>query len=134
MDKTHCFYIITTVKPNIRVNRQGAVLPQARGRFTSSMGQNGFIGAHFKLVVTYVLVIQSFRDMCHTQNIYTSTLLLHNYASISYEYKNTQLFPWGAGLPQVTLLSIKCTHSLIYTRQYDQKDVYNLPAKLFVTT
>ena len=30
MDKTHCFYIITTVKPNIRVNRRWAVLPQAR--------------------------------------------------------------------------------------------------------
>ena len=41
MDKTHCFYIITTVKPNIRVNRRGAVLPQVRGRFTPSMGQNG---------------------------------------------------------------------------------------------
>ena len=34
MDKTHCFYIITTVKPNIRVNRLGAVLPRARSRFT----------------------------------------------------------------------------------------------------
>ena len=70
MDKTHCFYIITTVKPNIRVNRRGAVLPQARGRFTPSMEQNGFIGAHFKFVITYVLVIQSFRDMYHTQSIY----------------------------------------------------------------
>ena len=66
MDKTHCFYIITMVKPNIRVNRRGAVLPQGRGRFTPNMGQNGFIGAHFKPVITYVLVIQSFRDMCHT--------------------------------------------------------------------
>ena len=90
MDK---MYIITTVTPNIRVNRRGAVLPQARGRFTPSMGQNGFIGAHLKLVITYVLVIQSFRDMCHTKSIYTSTLLLHNYASTSYGYKNTQLFP-----------------------------------------
>ena len=70
MDKTHCFYIITTVKPNIRVNRRGAVLPQARGRFTPSMEQNGFIGAHFKFVITYVLVIQSFRDMYYTQSIY----------------------------------------------------------------
>ena len=63
MDKTHCFYTNTTVKPNIRVNRRGAVLPQARGRFTPGMGQDGFIGVHFKLVITYVLVIQSFRDM-----------------------------------------------------------------------
>ena len=62
-------------------------------RFTPRMGQNGFIRAHFKLVITYVLVIQSFRDICHTQSIYTSTLLLHNYVSISYGYKNTQLFP-----------------------------------------
>ena len=72
------------VKSNIRVNRLGAVLPQARGRFTSGMGKNGFIGAHFKLVITSVLVIQSFRDMCHTQSIYTSIILLHNYASTSY--------------------------------------------------
>ena len=84
---------ITTVKPNISVNRREAVLPQARGRFTPSMGQNGFIGAHFKFVITYVLVIQSFRYMCHTLSIYTSTLLLHNYASASYGYKITQLFP-----------------------------------------
>ena len=55
MDKTHCFYIITTVKPNIRINRRGAVLPQARGRFTPGMGQNGFIGAHFKFVITFPL-------------------------------------------------------------------------------
>ena len=72
MDKTHCFYIITTVKPNIRVNRRGAVLPQARGRFAPGMGQDGFIGAHFKLAITYVFVIQSFRDLSHTQSIYTS--------------------------------------------------------------
>ena len=63
MDKTHCFYINTTVKPNIRVNRRGAVFPQARGRFAPGMGQDGFIRVHFKLVITYVLVIQSFRDM-----------------------------------------------------------------------
>ena len=63
MNKTHCFDIITTVKRNITVNRLGAVLPQARGRFAPCMGQHGFIGAHFKLVITYVLVIQSFRDM-----------------------------------------------------------------------
>ena len=63
MDKTHCFFINTTVKPNFRVNRRGAVLPQARARFTPGMGQDGFIGVHFKLVITYVLVIQSFRDM-----------------------------------------------------------------------
>ena len=56
-DSTHCFYIITTVKRNIRVNRLGAVLPQARGRFTPGMGQNGFIGAQFKLLITCVLVI-----------------------------------------------------------------------------
>ena len=95
MDTTHCFYIITTVKPNVRVNRLRAVLPHARGLFTPSMGQNGFIGAHFKLVITYVLVIQSFKDMCHTQSICTSTLVLHNYASTIYGYKNTQLFPEG---------------------------------------
>ena len=93
MDKTHCFYIITTVKPNIIVKRRWAVLPQARGRFAPGMGQDGFIGAHFKLAITYVLVIQSFRDLCHTQSIYTSILLMHNYASTSYGYKNTQLFP-----------------------------------------
>ena len=58
--------IITTVKHNIRVNRRGAVLPQVRGCFTPSMGQTGFIGAHLKLSITYVFVIQSFRDMCHT--------------------------------------------------------------------
>ena len=63
MDKIHCFYINTTVKPNIRVNRRGTVLPQARGRFTPGMGQDGFIGVHIKLVITYVVVIQSFRDM-----------------------------------------------------------------------
>ena len=63
MDKTHCFYINTTVKPNILVNRRGAVLPQARGCFTRGMGQDGFIGVHFKLDIIYVLVIQSFRDM-----------------------------------------------------------------------
>ena len=74
MDKTHYFYIFTTVKPNIRVNRRGAVLPQARGRFTPGMGQDGFIGAHFKLTITYVLVIQSFKDLCHTQSIYTSII------------------------------------------------------------
>ena len=84
MDKTHCFYIITTVKPNIRVNRRGAVLPQARDRFAPGMGQDGFIEAHFKLAITYVLVIQSFRDLCHTQSIYTSIPLMHNYASTSY--------------------------------------------------
>ena len=93
MAKTHCVYIITTVKPNIRVNRRGAVLPQARGSFTPGMGQDGLIGAHFKLAITYVLVIQSFRDLCHTQSIYTSILLMHNYASTSFGYKNTQLFP-----------------------------------------
>ena len=59
------------------------------------MGQDGFIEAHFKLAITYVLVIQSFRDLCHTQSIYTSILLMHNYASTSYGYKNTQLFPLG---------------------------------------
>ena len=59
-------YIITTVKPNIRVNRRGAVLPQARDRFAPDMGLDGFIAAHFKLAITYVLVIQSFRDLCHT--------------------------------------------------------------------
>ena len=79
MDKTHCFfYIITTVKPNIRVKRRGAILPQARGRLTPGMGQDGFIGTHFKLAITYVLVIQSFRDLCHTQSIYTSILLSIN--------------------------------------------------------
>ena len=78
----------TRLKPNIRVNRLGAVLPQARGRFTPGMGQNGFIEAHFKLVITYVLVIQSFREMCHIQSVYTSTILLHKYASTSYVCKN----------------------------------------------
>ena len=63
MDKTHCFYINTKVKPNIRVNRRGAVLPLARGRFTPGMGKGGFIGVHYKLAITYVSVIQSFRDM-----------------------------------------------------------------------
>ena len=93
MHKTHCFYIIITVKPNIRVDRRGAVLPQARSRFAPGMGQDGFIGAHCKLAMTYVLVIQSFRNLCHTQSIYTSILLMHNYASTSYGYINTQLFP-----------------------------------------
>ena len=94
MDKTHCFYIITTVKPNIRVNRRGTVLPQARGRFTPSMGQNGFIGAHFKLVVTYVLVIQSFRDMCHTQSIYIYLNTITAQLCIDKLWiKKTQLFP-----------------------------------------
>ena len=93
MDKTHYFYIITTIKPNIRVKMRGAVLPQARGRFAPGMRQDGFIAAHFKLAITYVLVIQSFRGLCHTQSIYTSILLMHNYASTSYGYKNTQLFP-----------------------------------------
>ena len=65
MDKTHCVYIITTVKPNIRVNRRGAVLPQARGRFAPGMGQDGFTGAHFKLAITYVLGIRSVRDLRH---------------------------------------------------------------------
>ena len=83
MNKTHCFYIITTVKRNIRVYRLGAVLPQARGRFTPSMGKDGFIGAHFKLVITYVLDIQS-RHVTYTKYIYTSTLLLHNFAATSY--------------------------------------------------
>ena len=63
MDKTHCFYINTTVKPKIRVNRRGAVLPQARDRLALGMGEDGFIEVHFKLVITYGLVIQSFRDM-----------------------------------------------------------------------
>ena len=36
------------------------------------------------------------RDKCHTQSIYTSTLLQHKYASTSYGYKNTQLFPQAA--------------------------------------
>ena len=92
MDKTHCFYIITTVKPNTRVNRRGAVLPQATGRFAP--GKTVLL-EHIliKLAITYVLVIQSFRDLCHTQSIYTSILLMHNYASTSYGYKNTQLFP-----------------------------------------
>ena len=101
MDKTHCFYIITTVKPNIRVNRRGAVLPQARGRFTPSMGQNGFIGAHFKFVITYVLVIQSFRDMCHTQSIYIPQ---HYYCTIMHrQIMDTKMHNFslrGAGLPQ----------------------------------
>ena len=70
MDKTHCFYINTTVKPNVRVNRRGAVLPRARGRFAPGEGpfypRHGarrFFAVHSKLVITYVLVIQSFRDM-----------------------------------------------------------------------
>ena len=92
------------MKPNIRVNRRGAVLPQTRGRFTPSMGQNGFIGAHFKCVITYVLVIQSFRDMCHTQSIYIPQ---HNYCtSMHRQVMDTKIHNFSlreAGLPQVTL-------------------------------
>ena len=104
MDKTHCFYIITTVKPNIRVNRRGAVLPQARGRFTLSMGQNGFIGAHFKLVITYILVIQSFRDMCQSQSIYIY-IPQHYYCTIMHrQVMNTKIHNFslrGAGCPRL---------------------------------
>ena len=90
MNKTHCFYIVTTFKPNIRVNRLGAVLSQARGRFTPSMGQNGFIGAHFKLVITYVLVIQSFKDMCHTPQ--------HNYCTIMHrQVMDTKIHNFSLG-------------------------------------
>ena len=47
------------------------------------MGQNGFIGAHCKLVITYVLVVKSFRDMCHIQIIlYTSTEQLYPYVAV----------------------------------------------------
>ena len=95
MDKTHCFYIITTVKPNIRVNRRGSVLPQARDRFTLSMGQNGFIEAHFKFVITYVLVIQSFRDMCHTQSIYIPQ---HYYCTIMHrQVMDTKIHNFSLG-------------------------------------
>ena len=38
------------------------------------MGQSDFIGAHFKLVITYVLVIQSFRDVSYTTYIYLNTI------------------------------------------------------------
>ena len=103
MNKTHRFYIITTVKP-VRVYILGAVLPQARGRFTPGMGLNGFIGAHFKLVITYVLVIQSFRDMRHTQSIYIPQ---HDYCTIMHrQVMDTKIHNFslkGAGLPQVTL-------------------------------
>jgi len=85
-NKTLYLFIITTVKPNIRV-------PQARGRFTPWMRTNGFIGVNFILSIIFVFVIQLCRDMCHTQSIYTSTLLQHKYASTSYGYKNAQLFP-----------------------------------------
>ena len=105
MDKTHCFYIITMMKHNIRINRRGAVLPQARGLFTPSMGQNGFIAAHFKLVITYILVIQSFRDMCHTQSIYIPQ---HYQCTIMHrQVMHTKIHNFSlrrAGLPQVTLV------------------------------
>ena len=72
------------------------------------MGQNGFIEAHFKLVITYVLVIQLFRDMCHTPSIYKPQ---HYYCTIMHrqvmDTKIQKISLRGAGLPQVTILVLK---------------------------
>ena len=93
MDKTHCFYIITTAKPNIRVNRRGAVLPQARGRFAPGLGQDGFIGAHFKLPINYVFghsIVQ--RLVSYTKYIYLNTINAQLCID-KLRIQNTQLFP-----------------------------------------
>jgi len=96
-NETLYVFIITTVKPNIRV-------PQARGRFTPWMRKNGFIGVNFILSIIFVLVIQLCRDMCHTQSTYTST---HYYSTNMHRQvmdTNYTTFPLGAaGIPQVTL-------------------------------
>ena len=96
MDKTHCFYIITTVKPNIRVNRRGAVLPQAWGKTVLLEHILNLLQLTFWLfnrsetcVIHKVYIPQYYRcTIMHRQVMDTK---IHNFSLR------------GAALPQVTL-------------------------------
>ena len=115
MDKTRCFYIITTVKPNIRIHRRGAVIPQARGRFTPSMGQNGFIGVHFKLVITYVLVL-SYSKYIYIPQHYYCTIMHRQVMDTKYT-----TFPLrGPGCPRFPY-NIDSLLSIFLTETYTEK-------------
>ena len=124
MGKTHCFYINTTVKPNIRVNRRGAVLPQATGRFTPGMGQNGFNGVYLKLVITYVWLINH-SETCDIHKVYIPQ---HYYCTIMHIHvTNTKIYNFslrGAGLPQVTLLHSVYLHAAVYYSIFQEQESY----------